>query len=100
MVDSLTDDATGCYVVTTQSASRYWLDLDRRLLRRVPSPSFPDRLQLRRDGEDIDLLEVVRCRVGRPLVLLINLNVPGVWLTTRESTPVTRIESVPKALVR
>lgn len=34
------------------------------------------------------------------MVLLINLNVPGVWLTTRESTPVVRIEAVPKTLIR
>ena len=99
-MDSLTDDATGCYVVTTASATRYWLDLDRRLLRRVTSPGVHAPLRLRQDGDDIDLLEVVQCHIGRPMVLLINLNVPGVWLTTRESTPVVRIDSVPKTLIR
>lgn len=99
-MDSLTDDETGCYVVTTQSASRYWLDLDRRLLRRVTSPLSHRFLRLRQDGEDVDLVEVVQCHVGQPMVLLINLNVPGVWLTTRESTPVVRIDPVPETLVR
>lgn len=99
-MDSLTDDASGCYVVTTESASRYWLDLDRRLLRRVSSPVFHALLHLRRDGADVDLVEVVDCRLGHPMVLLINLNVPGVWLTTRESTPVVRIDPVPLALAR
>ncbi|WP_104170015.1 hypothetical protein [Cryobacterium sp. M23] len=99
-MDTLTDDATGCYVVTTASATRYWLDLDRRLLRRVTSPGVQSPHRLRQDGDDIDLLEVVQCHIGRPMVLLINLNVPGVWLTTRESTPVVRIDSVPKTLIR
>ena len=99
-MESLTDDATGCYVVTTESGTRYWLDLNRRQLQRVPSPAFPARLQLRRDGEHIDLVEVVRCLLGQPMVLLINLWVPGVWCTTRESTPVVRIDPVPEGLVR
>ena len=97
---SLTDEATGCYVVTTESGTRYWLDLTRRQLQRVPSPAFPGMLGLRRDGEDVDLIEVVRCVLGYPMVLLINLWVPGVWCTTRESTPVVRIDSVPQGLVR
>jgi hypothetical protein len=99
-MDSLTDDATGCYVVTTTSGTRYWLDLDRRLSRRVVNPAALRPLRLRQDGADIDLLEIVKCRVGLPLILLINLNLPGVWLTTRESTPVNRIDHVPQALVR
>jgi hypothetical protein len=99
-VNTLTDDATGCYVVTTQSASRYWLDLNRRLLRRVTSTQPQTTLHLRGDGEDIDLIEIVDCRLGHPMVLLINLNVPGVWLTTRESTTVVRIDPIPESLVR
>ena len=98
--DALTDDTTGCFVVTTQSASRYWLDLDRRLLRRVTSLPFQARLHLRRDCEDIDLVQVVDCRLGHPMVLLINLNLPGVSVTARRSTPVVRIEAVPEVLVR
>jgi hypothetical protein len=99
-MDSLTDDATGCYVVTTTTGTRYWLDLDRRLLCRVVNPIAPRPLHLRQDGADIELLELVDCHVGLPLIVLINLNVPGVWLTTRESTPVSRIDRVPQALVR
>lgn len=99
-MDALTDDAIGCFVITTESASRYSLDLNQRLLRRVTSPIFQARLRLRNDGEDIDLIEVVDCRVGHPLILLINLNLPGVWLTKRESTPIVRIDPVPNTLVR
>ena len=99
-MDSLRDDEAGCYLVTTESSSRYWLDLDRRLLRRETSAAFAGTLRLRRDGEELDLVEVVDCRVGHPLILLINLNLPGVWLTTRESAPVVRIERLQKPLIR
>ena len=99
-MDSFSDDEAGCYVVTTESSSRYWLDLDRRLLRRVPSDVFAGTLRLRRDGEDLDLVEVVDCRVGHPLIVLINLDLTGVWLTARESTPVVRIERLQKPLIR
>ncbi|QYF74362.1 hypothetical protein [Cryobacterium sp. PAMC25264] len=99
-MDSLADDASGCYVVTTVSGTRYWIDLERRLLRRVTSSVAQSSLRLRQDGADIDLLEIVRCHVGQPMVLMINLNVPGVWLTTRETTPVSRIDAVPRVMVR
>lgn len=99
-MNTLTDDATGCFVVTTQSASRYWLDLNRRLLRRVTSTQSQTTLHLRGDGEYIDLIEIVDCRLGHPMVLLINLNLPDVWLTTRESTIVVRIDRIPELLVR
>lgn len=97
-MNSLTDNDTGFYLVTTQSLSQYWLDLDQRLLRRRPRAGSATNLMLRRDGESVDLVEVVNCRVGQPLIVLINLNVPSVWFTTRESTAVIRIEPMPPAL--
>jgi hypothetical protein len=97
-MEVLMDTTTGCYVVTTESSSRYWIDLDRHLLRRVSS-TVPRRLRLRRDGEVIDLVEVVDCRLGKPMVLLIDLGLPGVWFTTRRSTAVVRIDEVPRMLV-
>ena len=93
---ALTDEATGRYLVTTESGSRYTLDFNRRLFRRTTNPTLVARRGLRRDGEDIDLVEVIECRLGKPLLLLINLWVPGVWFTTRESTPVVRIEPLPE----
>lgn len=95
MVDSLTDDATGCYLVVTQSGSQYWLDLGRRILRRMAGPVFHAERRLRRDGEDIVLLEVMRCELGQPMILLINLAAPGVYSTIRISTPVVSIETTP-----
>lgn len=92
--DSLTDDARGHYLVTTESGSRYWLDLDARLLRRVTGPTFTETLRLRRDGDDVDLIEIVTCALGEPKVVVINLNVPGVWFTTRETTTVLSIKRI------
>jgi hypothetical protein len=99
-MNELLDDATGVYVVTTESDSKYWLDLDQRLVRRVTSLFSPETLQLREDGHLVDLLEIITCRLGQPILLMINLNVPNVWLTTRESTPVVRIDAVPARLAR
>ncbi|WP_157509701.1 hypothetical protein [Leifsonia sp. Root4] len=93
---SLPDDATGRYVVTTVSGSRYRFDLDVREVRRDPGSPLAGAPALRRDGESVDLLEIVSCTLGEPLVVLINLAVPGVWLTTRESTAVASIERVPE----
>jgi hypothetical protein len=99
-VDSLTDDAVGCFLVTTDAGSRYWLDLDRRILRRSTVAAFQQRRVLRRDEEEIGLVAIVRCQLGRPLVLLIDLKLPGIRVTTRASTAVTRISPVPAVLVR
>ena len=93
-LSALTDDDHGRFLVTTASGSRYWLDLDARFLRRVTGSVLPETLRLRRDGDDVDLLEIVTCSRGDPMVVLINLHVPGVWLTTRETTTVVCIERI------
>jgi hypothetical protein len=95
-LESLADDSVGCYVISTESDTRYWIHCDRRLVRRVPSPENERALRLRGDGEDLILEEIIQCRRGRPLLLLINLQLPGVLITTRESTPIIRIDPVPE----
>ena len=95
-LESLADDSVGCYVISTESDTRYWIHCDRRLVRRVPSPENERALRLRGDGEDLILEEIVECRRGRPLLLLINLQLPGVLITTRESTPIIRVDPVPE----
>ncbi|TFD76894.1 hypothetical protein [Cryobacterium psychrophilum] len=62
----------------------------------MPSAENERALRLRGDGEDLILEEIVQCRRGRPLLLLINLRLPGVLITTRESTPIIRIDAVPE----
>jgi hypothetical protein len=68
-MDFLTDEGAGYHLVTTESGSRYWLDLDRRVLLRRTNELAQERLDLRRDGEDIGLIEVVQCRIGEPMLL-------------------------------
>ncbi|GAB3129592.1 hypothetical protein [Glaciibacter psychrotolerans] len=98
MLISVTDDEHGRYLVESETGSRYTLDLDKRIVRRLPTEL--SALRLRRDGDHVDLVEVVRCAVGQPMLLLVDLNVPGVWLTTRESTRVVRIDRLPEHSVR
>ena len=94
MLKSLTDDEHGCYVVETASGSSYTVNFGTRNVRRVAGEAAGERL--RRDGDDVDLVEVVQCVLGRPLLLLLDLGVPGIWLTRRESTRVVGIDPVPQ----
>jgi hypothetical protein len=90
-VIELTDGVRGMFLVTTERGTKYWFDTTRRVVRRVTDSSNPARLELRRDGETVDLVEIVTCTVGRPLFILINLEITGIVLTARESTQVTSI---------
>ena len=87
----LTGVTAGRFAVTT-NASEYLIDLDRRVVRRLPVGS--DAADLRRDAEEVMLLAVARCEVGRPMTLVIDLNAPGVLATTRSTTFVTAIEKI------
>ncbi|PPL18637.1 hypothetical protein [Microterricola pindariensis] len=90
-LSTLTDDMAGRYLVTTMSGSRYWLDLDGRSLCRIARTDDDETLTLRRDGEKVDLIDVERCEVSHPMLVLIDLHLENVWCTTRESTPVVSI---------
>jgi hypothetical protein len=93
-VIELIDGMPGMFLVTTERGTRYWFDTTRGVVRRETNASNPARLDLRRDGESVDLVEIVTCTVGSPLVILINLEIDGIMLTSRESTPVTAIEVI------
>ncbi|AMB58019.1 hypothetical protein [Microterricola viridarii] len=97
----LTDDMAGRYLVTTTSGSRYWLDLDERSLCRIARTDDDETLTLLRDGEKVDLIDVERCEVAQPMVVLVDLHVENVWCTTRESTPVVSIIALsPRAVLQ
>lgn len=87
-LDTLVDTMTGTYSVTTEM-STYLLDLDTRALIRVPDAD--NAADLRRDGEAVSLVRVQVCNVGLPMIVVIDLLVPGVWDTTRCTTPVVSI---------
>jgi hypothetical protein len=91
VIAALRDDSIGCFLVTTRSGTRYRLDLDSRTVRRAsagPSPAFA---QMRRDGDEVRLIELVECVVGSPMILLVDLHIPNVVMTRRRSTDVHEI---------
>lgn len=92
MLTSLTDEEHGRFLVTTECGTAYTVDLDFREVRRVAGPR-PAAI-FRRDGETVSLIEVIRCVLGLPMLLMVDLVVPGVWITTRETTRVTSIGRV------
>ena len=68
--------------------------MDNRVPLRQANPSADDDGTLRRDGDPIQLIQLVHYEVGDRMLLLANLSVPGVVCTTRISTTVLRIEGV------
>ena len=98
-MDSLTNSSQGFSSVETVSGSSHLLDLDNRVLLRQANPSADEDGTLHRDGDPIQLIRLVHSEVGDHMLLLVNLNLPGLVCTTRISTTVLRIESVdPRAL--
>jgi len=85
---SIDDTAGGIWLITTETGSRYEIDLDHRTLRRHPGTGT-----LRRDWQDVTLHQVVECRVGTSAGFLICVE-PGV-VTLRMTSHVTHIEPVP-----
>lgn len=93
----------GRLLVTTESASQYVLDNHRGTLRRIrgtampddPEVAFPSRL--RRDGEEIKVLRIVRLALGERLIVDVEpLGDPAKTTFTRRSTTyVTQIRELP-----
>lgn len=84
---SIDDTAGGTWLVTTETGSRYELDLEHHTLRRDPGGG-----QLRRDGQPVTLHQILECRVGASAGFLICVE-PGV-VTLRLSSHVTHIEAI------
>jgi hypothetical protein len=83
--------------VLTQTAL-YELDLDRHVARRHPGTAGalatqeapPEAASLRRDHAPIPLLGVLFCRLGAPMILMLDARGDGI-ATVRVSTPVRHI---------
>ncbi|TFD74880.1 hypothetical protein E3T54_13095 [Cryobacterium sp. Sr8] len=91
---SLMDVAQGTYRVSTLSGATYVIDLGAQLLCRAHDRPTESDSTLRQNGDFVDLVAIIECSIGRPMILLINLNLPGVEYTTRRSTMVVAIESL------
>lgn len=96
----LTDDDTGDYRLDTASGTSYALDLNPpfRTLRRLPRQNEPTQefsdltrqQPLRRDGDALPLLQIVRVKVGERASFFVLVRTDGI-LTWRGTTPIVRI---------
>jgi hypothetical protein len=94
---TLMDQAHGAYLVRT-TASRYLISLDLHIVRRHPDAGPPIEVAaLRRDHEQLDLLSVYECTVGKSMELIVDLHLPNVPFTVRRSMPVLSIERLTDA---
>lgn len=105
-VDELTDTDTGRWQITTVT-SLYLLDLDRREVIRIPSPSGGDhgldqhtglRYEIRRFDEDrrsVSLYRIIECVLGERMYLWIDPDEHTVFRVI--STPVQQIRRLPTA---
>ncbi|MBP5803481.1 hypothetical protein J2D78_15435 [Microbacterium maritypicum] len=86
------DEMDGVFVVTTEDGVAYRLDMDERRVTRTVEVGAGVRAGL--DPESDALVAVATCRVGAPMVLLIDRDVPGVLFTRRTSATVLVVEQV------
>ncbi|WP_460800106.1 hypothetical protein [Microbacterium sp. GXF0217] len=86
------DEMDGIFVVTTEDGVAYRLDMSKRQVTRTVEVGAGVRAVL--DPESAALVAVATCRVGAPMVLLIDRDVPGVLFTRRTSATVLVIDQV------
>lgn len=91
-MNSPTNTASGRSAIIALSGSTYTSDLDDRTFGR--NAAGPDH-ELRQDGKAVHLIALMSCEMGKPTTLVINLMVLGVDYTTRTTTPVLLIETLP-----
>lgn len=92
-METLNDSVTGRYVVTTSSGAQYLIDLDQMTMSRFPRADSTVARAMRGDCSDLGLVFIDDCTVGRPMHLIIDLNVPGVIVTSRWTTNVATIDA-------
>ncbi|CAN7379228.1 hypothetical protein LJR044_002301 [Microbacterium foliorum] len=92
--DRVLDEMDGVFVVTTDDGVAYRLDMNERRVTRTVEVGAGIRAVL--DPESAALVAVATCRVGDPMVLLIDRDVPGVLFTRRTSATVLVIDQVPR----
>ena len=86
------DEMEGVFVVATDDGVEYRLDMNKRQVTRTVEVRTGIRAVL--DLESAALVAVATCRVGAPMVLLIDRDVPGVVFTRRTSATVSTIDQV------
>lgn len=87
--------ATGLHVVATESGSRYLIDCGQHIFVRLPKPDGDEFLTMRGDFYQVRLLQLVKCVVGERMLLILDLGIPGIAYTNRQTTTVVAIAKVP-----
>jgi len=82
--------SAGRFRVETASGAIYLLDLDAHTMIRMKADSGDPDV----GASETSLIEVVDCRIGRPLRLLVSLPLPGIVQTKWRATPVVSIEEI------
>jgi len=90
--DQVLDEMDGVFVVSTADGVAYRLDMDKRQVTRTVEVRAGVHAVL--DPESAALVAVATCRVGAPMVLLIDRDIPGVFFTRRTSATVLVIDQV------
>lgn len=89
-LDRLLDEAEGAFDVATDDGAMHHLDMNRRLVTRTEDVGPGLRVVI--DPAPASILTVATCRVGVPMVLLIDRNLPGVQFTRRTTAAVISIK--------
>ncbi|HWL77593.1 hypothetical protein [Microbacterium sp.] len=95
-IEQLLDEMEGVYVVATDDGTAYLLDLEAR---EVTSFAPGDTAAPGSPGAEW-LMTLVTCRVGQPMVMLLDRGLPGVWFTRRATRPVATITASGRAIGR
>jgi hypothetical protein len=90
---TLMDETRGAFLVRSQS-SEYVISLDLNVVRRLPYAFVHEVASLRRDGQQMDLLQILECTVGREMLVLVDMHLPDVPFTARRSTTVVAIRKL------
>lgn len=91
-ITSIDDETDGQFLILTTTGSLYLLHLSNRTQMRVRFDD-DDLAVLRRDGELVDLLRLIRVTVGAPMVLWLDIRRDGIP-TLRTTSPVVSIRGV------
>lgn len=93
-MDTLKNLNSGRYLVSTESGSQYVIDQDSWTMLRLPAMDMAVDRSLRRDGQEIHVVAIKDCTVGREMQLIVDLRLPGVVATKRRSTEVQSIQEL------
>ena len=92
MTTTLAGATSGIYLIRTRSGSQQVINLDRKTICRI-APAGTNR-PLRQDDAEFDILFMGKCEVGRELILIVDLHLPGIASTFRRTTEVLSIQSL------